>query len=92
VLIPGRSEAIESLFVLYRITGNREYQENAWKMFEAIEKATRTDFTYSSIPDVTTADGKRTDFSESFWMAETLKYFYLIFSEPDHVSLDDYIL
>ena len=29
---------------------------------------------------------------ESFWMAETLKYFYLIFSEPSVVSLDEYVL
>jgi mannosyl-oligosaccharide alpha-1,2-mannosidase len=28
---------------------------------------------------------------ESFWMAETLKYFYLIFSEPDTISLDDWV-
>jgi len=28
---------------------------------------------------------------ESFWMAETLKYFYLIFSEPELVSLDDFV-
>ena len=25
-------------------------------------------------------------------MAETLKYFYLIFSEPDVISLDDWVL
>lgn len=28
---------------------------------------------------------------QSFWMAETLKYFYLIFSPPDVISLDDYV-
>lgn len=28
---------------------------------------------------------------QSFWIAETLKYFYLIFSEPDLISLDDYV-
>lgn len=28
---------------------------------------------------------------QSFWLAETLKYFYLIFSESDLVSLDDYV-
>jgi mannosyl-oligosaccharide alpha-1,2-mannosidase len=31
------------------------------------------------------------DSMESFWMAETLKYFYLIFSEPDVLSLDDWV-
>lgn len=29
---------------------------------------------------------------ESFWLAETLKYFYLTFSEADLVSLHDYVL
>lgn len=28
---------------------------------------------------------------QSFWTAETLKYFYLIFSPPDVVSLDEYV-
>jgi mannosyl-oligosaccharide alpha-1,2-mannosidase len=29
---------------------------------------------------------------QSFWLSETLKYFYLIFSPPDLVSLDEYVL
>ena len=28
---------------------------------------------------------------QSFWLAETLKYFYLIFSPPDLISLDEYV-
>ncbi|EGO55734.1 hypothetical protein NEUTE1DRAFT_67654 [Neurospora tetrasperma FGSC 2508] len=32
-----------------------------------------------------------TDSMESFWLAETLKYFYLLFAEPDVVSLDEYV-
>lgn len=32
-----------------------------------------------------------TDILQSFWLAETLKYFYLIFSPPDLISLDDYV-
>lgn len=28
---------------------------------------------------------------QSFWFSETLKYFYLIFSPPDLISLDDWI-
>jgi mannosyl-oligosaccharide alpha-1,2-mannosidase len=31
------------------------------------------------------------DSMESFWMAETLKYFYLIFSEPSIIGLDEYV-
>jgi hypothetical protein len=29
---------------------------------------------------------------ESFWLAETLKYFYLLFSEFDVVNLDEWVL
>ena len=29
---------------------------------------------------------------QSFWFAETLKYFYLMFSSPDVVNLDEYVL
>jgi mannosyl-oligosaccharide alpha-1,2-mannosidase len=28
---------------------------------------------------------------ESFWMAETLKYLYLIFDDPERISLDDWV-
>ncbi|KAH8724351.1 glycoside hydrolase [Phaeosphaeriaceae sp. PMI808] len=90
-----RPEAIESVFLLYRITGDPTLQDAAWRMFEAINKATLAEYAYSAIADVTVQEGKETeklDQCESFWMAETLKYFYLIFSEPGLVSLDDYVL
>ena len=29
---------------------------------------------------------------ESFWLAETLKYFYLLYSDPDLISLDEWVL
>jgi mannosyl-oligosaccharide alpha-1,2-mannosidase len=67
------------------------YQEKAWRLFESITKATQTEHSFSSIPDVLKPSGNFNDACESFWYAETLKYFYLIFSEPDVISLDDYV-
>ena len=87
-----RPEAIESVFVLYRITGDRVLLDAAWRMFEAIERYTRTDIANAMILDVTAKVPQQKDRMESFWLAETLKYFYLIFSEPDLVSLDEYVL
>jgi mannosyl-oligosaccharide alpha-1,2-mannosidase len=46
----------------------------------------------SAIADVTDPEPELIDECESFWMAETLKYFYLIFSEPNLVSLDEWVL
>lgn len=61
-------------------------------MFEAIERHTRTSIGHAGISDVTNVDSPKQDRMESFWLAETLKYFYLIFSKPDLASLDDYVL
>lgn len=77
---------------MYRITGDKTLQDSAWRMFKNIDKATRTKFGHSSINDVRHSKPKHEDKMESFWLAETLKYLYLIFSEPDHISLDDYVL
>ncbi|KAK5142718.1 hypothetical protein LTR04_002133 [Oleoguttula sp. CCFEE 6159] len=87
-----RPETIESVFYLYRITGNERWREKGWKMFQAIEAATHTRFGNSAIDDVTVASPKKTDVMQSFWTAETLKYFWLLFSHEDVVSLDDYVL
>ncbi len=87
-----RPEAIESVFIFYRLTGESHYLDAAWRMFQAIEKHTRTEFANAMINDVTVENPEKQNKMESFWLAETLKYFYLIFSEPDVVSLDDYVL
>ena len=88
-----RPEAVESVFIHYRLTGETDLLETAWDMFQSIENATRTNIANAAIEDVT-AEGvtRKIDAMESFWLAETLKYFYLIFSEPDVVSLDTYVL
>ncbi|KAI9754856.1 MAG: hypothetical protein M4579_004513 [Chaenotheca gracillima] len=87
-----RPEAIESVFVLYRITGEEYLLDKAWAMFSAIEKYARTDIAHAALNDVTDPKPDQLDQMESFWLAETLKYFYLIFSKPNVVSLDDYVL
>lgn len=77
---------------MYRITGDKSLQDAAWRMFQNIEKMTHTNFGHSAINDVRDLASKKADKMESYWLAETLKYLYLIFSEPDHVSLDEYVL
>ncbi|KAF2465423.1 alpha-mannosidase IC [Lindgomyces ingoldianus] len=86
-----RPEAIESVFYMYRITGDTSYQDIAWEMFQAIDSQTRTQYANAAIRDVSTENTERLDSMESFWLAETLKYFYLVFSEPGLVSLDDWV-
>ncbi|KAI1412073.1 glycoside hydrolase family 47 protein [Hypoxylon sp. FL1857] len=90
-----RPEAIESVFIMYRITGNPVWQDLGWEMFTAIANGTKTDRgTHAAVEDVTRAGESlpQSDYMESFWLAETLKYFYLLFCPPDVVSLDEYVL
>ncbi|KAI9289547.1 glycoside hydrolase [Umbelopsis sp. AD052] len=93
-----RPETVESLYVLYRITGDPKYQEYGWEIFEAIEKYCKTPTAYSSIRNVdfvptedVGVDTNQNDSMESFFMAETLKYLYLLFSEDDVISLDKFV-
>ncbi|KXL47062.1 glycoside hydrolase family 47 protein [Acidomyces richmondensis BFW] len=87
-----RPEAIESIFIMYRISGNPLYQEMAWRMFSSIVNATETALgANAALEDVTDASAPKRDEMESFWLAQTLKYFYLTFSEPNLVSLDEYV-
>jgi mannosyl-oligosaccharide alpha-1,2-mannosidase len=88
----NRPEAIESIWYMYRITGDPIWQDKGWRMFEAIIKWTRTEVGHSAIDDVAFGDPTKVDSMESFWLAETLKYLYLLFEEPDVISLDEWVL
>ncbi|ESZ99496.1 glycoside hydrolase family 47 protein [Sclerotinia borealis F-4128] len=87
-----RPEAIESIFIMYRLTGDRVWQEKGWKMFRAIVKHTHTNIANSRIKNVMDLKPEKEDGMESYWLAETLKYFYLLFAEPGLVSLDEFVL
>lgn len=77
---------------MYRITGDPAWMEKGWRMWEAIIKATRTEVGHSAVDDVLDRNPVQLDEMESFWLAETLKYFYLLFSTPDTISLDEWVL
>jgi mannosyl-oligosaccharide alpha-1,2-mannosidase len=49
-----RPEAIESLFVLWRVTGRSEFQEAAWDMWQAVSNGTETEYANAAVRDVTT--------------------------------------
>lgn len=77
---------------MYRITGDPHWRSAGWSMFLAIDAATSTKYGNSAIDDVTKKIPSLNDEMESFWLAETLKYFYLLFEEESVVSLDEWVL
>lgn len=50
-----RPETVESLFYLWRLTGNKTYQEWGWNIFEAFEKNSRVEAGYVGLKDVSTS-------------------------------------
>ncbi|KAL4309436.1 hypothetical protein GQ457_01G047140 [Hibiscus cannabinus] len=87
-----RPETVESLFVLYRITQDPKYREWGWQIFESFEKYTKVDSGgYTSLDDVTTLPPRRRDKMETFFLAETLKYLYLLFGDHSLMPLDKFV-
>ncbi|XP_027018619.1 mannosidase, alpha, class 1B, member 1b [Tachysurus fulvidraco] len=89
-----RPETVESLFYLYRLTKDKKYQSWGWEIFKSFNKYTRVETGgYTSINNVRDPKSPSPrDKMESFFLGETLKYFYLLFSDnSDLINLDTYI-
>ncbi|XP_078447714.1 mannosyl-oligosaccharide 1,2-alpha-mannosidase MNS1-like [Wolffia australiana] len=84
-----RPETVESLMYLWRFTGNKTYQDWGWNIFKAFEKNSRIDSGYVGLRDVNT--GSKDNKMQTFFLAETLKYLYLLFSPPSVISLDEWV-
>lgn len=83
-----RPEVVESLFILHRITGHPVYREWGWDIWKAIEKNCRTRFGYGNYANVNRPGMKPDDRAESFFLAETLKYLYLLFLPREESGID----
>ncbi|KAI0518051.1 glycoside hydrolase family 47 protein [Xylaria bambusicola] len=88
-----RPETVESLFMMWRITEDPVYREWGWKIFNAFEKYTKVGQRqgYTSVNDVNAIPPPLRDNMESFWLAETLKYLYLLFSPTDFIPLTEVV-
>lgn len=82
-----RPETIESIFYLWRITGDNMYREWGWNIFLALEKYCKLDLGYAGLGDVNMPFGFMLDKQESFFLSETLKYLWLLFQDPSHLLL-----
>ncbi|PKY06608.1 mannosyl-oligosaccharide 1,2-alpha-mannosidase [Aspergillus campestris IBT 28561] len=88
-----RPETVESLFLMYRVTNDPIYRKWGWKIFQAFQKHTVVGDGegYTSLQDVTTVPAPQRDNMESFWLAETLKYLYLLFSPREFLPLTEVV-
>jgi len=76
---------------MYYVTGHEKYRTWAWSIFTSLRLYARVDAGYAVVENVdsleaNTDNPRNSDQMDSYFLAETLKYFYLIFAErPQHV-------
>ncbi|KAH9500779.1 ER degradation-enhancing alpha-mannosidase-like protein 3 [Bulinus truncatus] len=83
---PLRPEFLESTYFLYKATGDPYYLEVGKKVLENLDQHARVQCGFAAIKDI--KKGTHEDQMDSFVLAETFKYLFLLFSEKDNVLLD----
>lgn len=80
-----RPEIAESAYYLFHFTKDPKYLESGRVIFEDLVKRCRTDNGYTTLKSVVT--GEKGDLMPSYFLAETLKYLYLLFA-PEALDFD----
>ncbi|RLN98031.1 hypothetical protein BBJ28_00011249 [Nothophytophthora sp. Chile5] len=79
---PLRPELIESTYHLYQATKDHKYLKMGRQMLEDIRRVSEVPCGYAAVGDILTLDVE--DRMDSYFLSETVKYLYLLFSdEPD---------
>lgn len=91
VVSPGyqlRPEIVESAYVLHETTGDPRYREMGRIFFDDLKRHCRTDAGYTVLESVITK--RQGDLMHSFFLAETLKYLYLLHA-PQALAFDEVV-
>lgn len=87
IVYPGyvlRPENIESAYYLYKLTGKEKYLKMGKEYFDSIVKYCRNEVGYSHLKSVVTKE--QSDDMQSFFLAETMKYSYLLFAPIETID------
>ncbi|KAJ6547673.1 seven-hairpin glycosidase [Mycena capillaripes] len=89
-----RPEVLESNMYAWRVTGDPKYLDNAARAIDSFNQYLPATVGFTGIDDVNDINSTKVDdvsVLPIFWFAEVLKYLYLTFDDPEHISLDDYV-
>ena len=86
---PLRPEIVESTYYLYHFTHDPKYLAMGQEMWNDFVKYCRTDEAYADLKSVVTKE--KTDYMHSFVIAETFKYFYLLFAPENTLDLNQVV-
>ena len=83
---PLRPEIVESAYHLYYFTKDPRYLRMGEALFETFVRYCRAEVGYATLRDVVSKE--KSDEMQSFLLAETFKYFYLLFAPPGTLDLN----
>ncbi|XP_069028381.1 LOW QUALITY PROTEIN: mannosyl-oligosaccharide 1,2-alpha-mannosidase IA [Embiotoca jacksoni] len=86
-----RPEVIETYMYMWRFTHDPKYREWGWEAVQALEQHCKVEGGYSGVRDVYASSPNHDDVQQSFYLAETLKYLYLLFSDDDHLPFEHWV-
>ncbi|XP_037541879.1 mannosyl-oligosaccharide 1,2-alpha-mannosidase IA [Nematolebias whitei] len=86
-----RPEVIETYMYMWRFTHDPKYREWGWEAVKALEQHCKVEGGYSGVRDVYASSPSHDDVQQSFYLAETLKYLYLLFSDDDHLPFEHWV-
>lgn len=85
-------ELIKSIFFLYRTTGDEKWRKMGIQLKDyIIKRLTNSNSGAKGVWTISELNVK-SGAIPSYWFSQTLKYYYLLFSNPDEYSLDEFIL
>lgn len=82
---PLRPEIVESVYTLHRLTDDPIYLEMGRTYFDALRAHCRTEDGYTTLKSVVTKE--KGDLMPSYFLAETLKYLYLLFAPDETLDI-----
>ncbi|KAF7798520.1 hypothetical protein EIP86_009741 [Pleurotus ostreatoroseus] len=80
-----RPETLESIYIMWRTTGDAKWRDRGWAIFEAIDEHTRTENAYASVLNVNVKPTRKDN------DLPRLKYAYLLFTDDELVPLDKWV-
>uniref|UniRef100_A0AAY5EVU5 alpha-1,2-Mannosidase n=1 Tax=Electrophorus electricus TaxID=8005 RepID=A0AAY5EVU5_ELEEL len=86
-----RPEVIETYWYMWRFTHDPKYRQWGWEAAQAIDKYCRVGGGFSGVKDVYSSNPTYDDVQQSFFLAETLKYLYLLFSSDELLPLESWV-
>lgn len=76
ISFPSRPEAIESLFIAFRLTGDERFRKHGWNIFQAIEAHCRVETGgYAGISNVDALPVTKLDEMETFFLVRQSRRF-----------------